>query len=86
VLILLLLEYNNVIVEFELHHYTEYYAHHLRKLQICDEDARNLTNLERILNVFVGHLKCGNLTITMDCPRAREFPPRVFSFERFSFL
>jgi hypothetical protein len=80
VLILLLLEYNNVILEFELHHY-RILCPSFKKTQICDEDARNLTTLERILNVFVRHLKYGNLTITMDCPRAREFPlMRVFSF------
>jgi hypothetical protein len=51
---------------------TVYYARHSRKLQICDEDARNLTTLERILHVFVGHLKYGNLTIMMQANKIFE--------------
>jgi hypothetical protein len=57
---------------------TVYYAHHLRKLQLCDEDARNLTTLERILHVFVGHLKYGNLTIMM---RANKIFEMEFFFK-----
>jgi len=51
---------------------TVYYARHSTKLQICDEDARNLTTLERILHVLVGHLKCRNLTIMMQANKIFE--------------
>jgi hypothetical protein len=30
--------------------------------------------MDRIFSVFVRHFKYGNLTITVDCPKAREFP------------